>query len=187
MQPIIISNPISLPDEIPIIHQLFDNGLELLHLRKPGYSEADYHSFLSGIYSYYRSRCVLHQFHPIAAEFGINRLHFSEQKRRETTDWNQYSEYVLSTSVHSIEDFNELPDCFEYAFLSPVFPSISKTGYASEKNLLEEVNKRTNFQTELIALGGITNENKQIAMNSGFDNVAMLGAIWDRKINIKKF
>lgn len=180
MKSIIITNPISLPDEIPIINQLLSEGLELLHIRKPDYSEEDYRSLLSCIHSYYRNKFVLHQFHSTAEEFGINRLHFSEQKRIETTDWNQYSEYVLSTSVHSIEDFNDLPDCFEYAFFSPVFPSISKTGYASEKNLLEEVKKRTNFQTKLIALGGITNENKQIATDSGFDNVAILGAIWGK-------
>lgn len=179
MKSIIITNPISLPDEIPIINQLFDNGLELLHLRKPGYSEADYHSFVSCIHSYYRNRCVLHQFHLTAQEFGINRLHFSEKKRKEITDWNQYTDCILSTSVHSIEDFNDLPDCFEYAFLSPVFPSISKVGYVSEKNLFAEVKKRTNFQTKLIALGGITFENEQLTIESGFDNVAMLGAIWN--------
>jgi thiamine-phosphate pyrophosphorylase len=114
----------------------------------------------------------------MAEEFGITRLHFSEQKRKEITDWKPYSGFTLSTSVHSIEDFNALPNCFEYTFLSPVFPSISKAGYVSGKNLLGEVQKRTNFDVKLVALGGITNENKQLATDSGFDGVAMLGAIW---------
>lgn len=184
MQPIIISNPVSLPNEINRINQLFDDGLELLHLRKPGYPEQEYCSLIENIKPGFHKRLVLHQFHSMAEEFGINRLHFSEQKRRETTDWNQYSEYVLSTSVHSIEDFNELPNCFEYAFLSPIFPGISKVGYVSEKNLLEEVKKRTNFHTKLIALGGITFENGQWTIENGFDNVAMLGAIWENDVKI---
>jgi thiamine-phosphate pyrophosphorylase len=120
----------------------------------------------------------LHQFHSMAEEFGINRLHFTSENRKKTSDWEQYSDFILSTSVHSIEEFNELPSCFEYAFLSPVFPSISKVGYFSEKNLFEEVKKRTNFQTKLIALGGITLENGQWTMDNEFDGVAMLGAIW---------
>lgn len=184
MQPIILSNPVSLSNEIQIIHQLLDDGLELLHIRKPDYSEADYRSFLTCIHSYYRNKLVLHQFHSLAKEFGINRLHFTTQKRKETTDWNQYSEFLLSTSIHSIEEFNDLPNCFEYAFLSPVFPSISKVGYVSEKNLFAEVKKRTNFHTKLIALGGITAENGKWTMENGFDGVAMLGAIWESN-NIK--
>jgi thiamine-phosphate pyrophosphorylase len=178
MKPIIITNPVSLPDEIQIIHQLLGDGLEMLHIRKPDYSETDYRSLLSCIHSYYRDKLVLHQFHSMAEEFGINRLHFTSENRKKTSDWEQYSDFILSTSVHSIEEFNELPSCFEYAFLSPVFPSISKVGYFSEKNLFEEVKKRTNFQTKLIALGGITLENGQWTMDNEFDGVAMLGAIW---------
>lgn len=186
MQPIILSNPVSLPNEINRINQLFDDGLELLHLRKPAYTEQEYRSLIENIKSDFHKRLVLHQLHSIAEEFSIHRLHFSEQNRINTTNWNDYSRFVLSTSAHSIEDFNTLPDCFEYAFLSPVFPSISKVGYVSEKNLLEKVKKRTNFHTKLIALGGITFENGQLAIENGFDGVAMLGAIWEKKQNDKE-
>lgn len=177
MKPIIITNPVSLPDEMQIIHQLLDDGL-VFHIRKPDYLESDYRSFLSCFDANYSNKLVLHQFHSMAKEFGINRLHFTSKHRKETTDWKYYSEYILSTSVHSIEEFNELPEYFEYAFLSPVFESISKVGYVSEKNLFTEVKKRTNFRTKLVALGGITSENGQRALENGFDGVAMLGAIW---------
>src|SRR5690606_106340 len=110
------TNPVSLPNELQIIHQLLSDGLELLHIRKPDYSESDFRSLIENISINFLNRLVLHQFHSMAKEFGINRLHFTTQKRAETTDWDQYSEYVLSTSVHSIEDFNDLPNCFEYAF-----------------------------------------------------------------------
>ncbi len=184
MQPIILSHPISLPNEIQIIHELLSDGLELLHIRKPDYSENDFRSLIENIKPGFHKRLVLHQFHSMAEEFGIHRLHFTTQKRERTTDWNQYSEFLLSTSVHSIEEFNDLPNCFEYAFLSPVFLSISKVGYVSEKNLFAEVKKRTNFHTKLIALGGITFENGQLPIENGFDGVAMLGAIWESN-NIK--
>lgn len=187
MQPVILSNPVSSDDEITIIHGLFDAGLELFHVRKPDYTEEEYRSFLACIHLHYRNRLVVHQFHEIAAEFGVNRLHFSEQKRKEITDWSPYSGFIVSASVHSIDDFNALPDCVEYAFLSPVFPSISKPGYVSEVNLPEEVKKRTNTRTQLIALGGITAENRQIALDSGFDNVALLGAIWNSDRAIENY
>lgn len=187
MKPIVITNPVSFGNETEIVNQLFDDGLELLHLRKPDYPEQEYHVFIQHIYPQFRSRLVLHQFHSMAKESGINRLHFSEQKRRETTGWKQYSDFILSTSVHSIKDFNALPECFEYAFLSPVFPSISKTGYVSGRDLLREAKDRTNFNTKLVALGGITSENMQIAIENGFNNVALLGAIWGEETPIERY
>lgn len=187
MTPIIISNPVAVSDEAAIINLLFDEGLELLHIRKPDYTEEEYLSLIRQINSKYRDRIVLHQFHESAQEFGISRLHFPEKKRKEITNWSAYSSFRLSTSVHSIEAFNRLPEQFNYAFLSPVFPSISKEGYSSDVDVMKELHKRTNFNTQLTALGGITQENVQYVMENGFDAVALLGIIWKSADPIKNY
>lgn len=187
MTPIIISSPVFVANETDIINHLFDEGLELFHLRKPDYTEEGYRSLIQQINSKYRDRLVLHQFHELAQAYGINRLHFPETKRMETTKWEICSPFILSTSVHSIEAFNQLPEQFSYAFLSPVFPSISKEGYRSDLDLMKEVHKRTNFHTRLVALGGIMQENIQPVMENGFDAIALLGAIWKSDHPIKNY
>lgn len=187
MTPILISNPVPVSNEAAIINGLFDEGLELLHLRKPDYTEEEYRSLIQQINSKYLDRLVLHQFHELAQASGINRLHFPETKRKETTNWEACSSLTLSTSVHSIEAFNQLPKQFDYAFLSPVFPSISKEGYRSDLDLLKEVHKRTNFNTQLVALGGITQKNIQQVMEKGFDAIALLGTIWNSHHPIKNY
>lgn len=44
---IIITSPIQIANEINTIHALFENGLELLHIRKPDFSETEMKTFVS--------------------------------------------------------------------------------------------------------------------------------------------
>lgn len=192
---IVITNPIPIANEINTIHSLFENGLELLHIRKPNFSDSEMKQFISEIKLEERRRLVLHSHHHLAAIFGINKIHFSESKRKTMqllpgkSPFEKYktNDFHLSTSVHSIEDFNDLNCAFEYAFLSPVFPSISKENYSSKTNLLEAIKNRTNFRTKLIALGGIEPKNTEQTLKKGFDNIASLGSIWNQNNPIKNF
>lgn len=209
---IVISNPIPVENEINLIHSLFDEDLELLHIRKPDFTEAEMKAFLSHIGLEFSSRLVLHQHHQLAEDFGINRIHFSRKERIQCLNnpirpdaSGSNHDRVKSTSVHSIVAFNAVnfgkpfrgfsiervesksTDNFEYAFLSPVYPSISKPGYVSKSKILEKVKERTNFSTKLIALGGISSENVKEALENGFDDVALLGTIWNSSNPIENF
>ena len=198
---IVISNPIKINNEIDIIHSFFEQGLPLFHVRKPDYSEKEMKAYLSDIKIDFRQQLVLHSHHHLATEFRISRIHFTEKERlailnpvvkltRPTK--NTFQKMVkkgihLSTSVHTIEDFNALDNAFDYVFLSPVYPGISKENYSSKTNLLEDVKKRTNYTTQLIALGGIDSKNTADTLKTGFDDVALLGTIWNSANPIENF
>lgn len=192
---IVITNPISIANEISTIHSLFENGLELLHIRKPNFGETEMKQFLSDINHNYRERLVLHSYHCLAEKFNIKRIHISESKRKVTLmlpcklPFDSYIKngFHLSTSAHTIEDFNALKNIFEYAFLSPVYPSISKENYFSKTDMFEAVKNRNNYTTKLIALGGIESKNIKQTLKNGFDNVALLGTIWNRNNPIENF
>lgn len=203
---LLISNPTTVANEINTIHSLFENGLALFHLRKPDFSILEMKAFVNAIGLEFRSQLVLHSHHQLADELGINRLHFTTKDRvrnnpvrvistaTHSTEKNRANpvrvpnpDRVISTATHSIEEFNGLESCFEYAFLSPVYPSISKENYFSEKNLLDEIKKRTNFQTKIIALGGISAANALKTIENGFDDFALLGTIWNSKTPIENF
>jgi thiamine-phosphate pyrophosphorylase len=188
---IVITNPIPITNEINTIQSLFENGLELLHIRKPNFSAIEMKAFLLEIKLEFRQQLVLHSHHQLAPAFGINRLHLSENIRKEICPemlylYNEQGIH-LSTSTHNIESFNDLRIFFEYGFLSPVFPSISKMNYQSDTNLFETIKSRTNFSTQLVALGGISPENISKTMEAGFDNVALLGTIWNNTNPIENF
>ncbi|SEP56271.1 thiamine phosphate synthase [Flavobacterium urocaniciphilum] len=184
---IVISSPTAIINEIEIIQNLFQEGMNLFHIRKPDYSEEEMKNFLSNIDDKFYSKLVLHEQHHLAQEFKINRIHLKEKERIEVSENFQKTISYLSTSVHNINDFNELPSCFNATFLSPVFASISKDNYGKNSNIIESIKCRTNFNTELIALGGIKEDTIKLALDSGFDNVALLGAIWLAENPIQKF
>lgn len=188
---IVITNPTSITNEMEIIHALFQEGLDLLHIRKPEYSDIKLALFIHQIKKEYRNKLVLHSHHQIAEVFGISHLHFSERDRNAAVH-NAYTKpvrlsYTMSTSIHSIENFNMLPVAFEYAFLSPVYSSISKVNYHPKINLKEAIKKRTNYKTKLIALGGIDKGNIKKTVKAGFDDIALLGSIWNSEKPIENF
>jgi thiamine-phosphate pyrophosphorylase len=188
---IVITNPIPITNEIDTIHSLFENGLELLHVRKPDFSEAEMKSFLSEIKSDWRQQLVLHSHYQLATEFGIDRIHFSEKTRTETTEkklknWKEKG-FTLSTSVHKMSDFEELSAVFDYAFFGPVFESISKPNYVSNLDFKKELEQRKKNKRKLVAIGGITFDRIKTALEYGFDDVALLGSIWNSNNPIENF
>ena len=187
---IVITNPFVIANEIRIIDSLFEEGLSLLHIRKPDFSEFEMTQFIHQIKLEFRDRIVLHNYHFLAEDFGINRIHFSKKERNESFDLSaRFSEpcRYKSTSTHSIEDFNSLENDFDYAFLSPVFKSISKEDYHPKTDLFEALKFRTNYKTKVIALGGIDSKNIKETLENGFDDVALLGSIWNNENPIKQF
>jgi thiamine-phosphate pyrophosphorylase len=188
---IVISNPTLIKNEISTINLLFENGMELFHIRKPDFSTAEMKAFLFEIKSDYRHNLVLHSHHQLAVEFGIHRIHFTEKKRNEMSEKNlkKWKEkgFTFSTSIHKMADFKKLSAVFDYAFFGPVFESISKTNYISDIDFEKELKQRNNTKTALIAVGGITSERIKIALKYGFDDVALLGTIWNSNNPIENY
>ncbi|SHF85309.1 thiamine phosphate synthase [Flavobacterium defluvii] len=187
---IVISNPFFIEDEIEMLNSLLEEGLSLLHIRKPDFSELEMAQFINQIKLEFRNKLVLHNHHHLAEDFGIDRFHFSEKERKQNSGFPaRFSKPCRSksTSTHSIEDFNSLENEFDYAFLSPVFKSISKENYYPKKNLFEELKLKTNRQTKIIALGGINSVNIQEVFEKGFDDAALLGSVWKNENPLKQF
>jgi len=181
---IITPEPI-IQNETEIINELFQEGLSLLHIRKPFISSEAMTDFIEKINSEFHSQLVLHSHYELAKHFKISRFHFREIDRRNNLHAS-FTNQIISTSVHKIEDFNELSKEWEYSFISPVFPSISKKGYGENSNVLHEIKKRNNPNVKLIALGGVNEKNIDEVFNKDIDGVALLGAIWesDKSLNI---
>ena len=187
---IVISSPVSIENEANLINQLFDEGLGLFHLRKPDSSEDEIKSLMLNIDATHYSKLVFHQHHYLAKNFGIKRFHYTELNRKQLNEEDALELkkhfFHLSTSIHSLEEYNNLFHCFDYTFLGPVFDSISKKDYKAidVKNEIKIDEKRI---TKLIAIGGITKSNLNEPVNWGFDGVAVLGSIWENENPIKEF
>jgi len=166
--------------------QLLENGLENLHIRKYDLTDMEVIQLINSIPMTFRKALVLHSHHHLANELGINRLHFNSHLR-DNVSKNGFKNYQLTCSVHDISEFNSLGSYWEYALLSPVYPSLSKPGYGLNKSVISQLVDRKNRQVSLVALSGINKENIDNTVQMGFDAVALMGSIWNSENPLKTF
>ena len=171
---IILTSPDPVKDEAIICNSFFANGLDLLHLRKPGAEQAVYEKFIQQIEPRYRNRIVLHDQYQLAEKYQLHGIHLKSGKANEYTN---YPDLIISISCHSVEEIQDLPFRPAYCFLSPIFNSISKEGYKSQFRQLPDLSDCT---VPVIALGGITPETAEQCRPGGFSGVAALGYIWEK-------
>jgi len=181
MQLIVISHPDTVAREAQLINQLFEAGLTCFHLRRPDWDEKRLIDLLRQIDQSFYPYIALHQYHNIAIDFNIKRLHYTE-KHRLATEQDQLilqkeGGFVLSTSIHDITDLSSLTP-FDYTFFGPVFNSISKPGYQSKLTKGFHIDRNT-AQPKVIALGGVEHMNLDKLKHMGFDGAAVLGTIWN--------
>jgi len=178
---ILISNEFVKKNEVDIINEWLSDSDNIFHLRRYHWSEQEVIDFLSLFTPQKRKQIVLNNHHSLAEKHSIVRIHFPEQERLKLSENNlkdlKSKDFILSTSIHTIKDFNLLSPLFDYAFISPIFDSISKENYKAVSFDLNE--KRNNVK--LIALGGITLDNFAKAIEMGFDDVAFLGGVWNNE------
>ena len=179
---IVITSPEKVANESELINQLFAQGLETLHLRKPSWIRPDFEALLKSINPEYKRKVVLHQFHELASKYNVKGLHLREENRKQlsSSELKELSKELrrknltFSSSFHSKEEIILNGNVFDYVFLSPVFDSISKPDYFGSKFSVQGLK----FETKVIALGGINANNIGKTKELGFDGVAVLGAVW---------
>jgi thiamine-phosphate pyrophosphorylase len=127
---------------------------------------------------------IFHVYKPMVSEEEI-------QKYIKKIPLKYHNKIVLHShylKFHSLKELEECKEEFDYAFLSPIFDSISKKNYKAAFNE-QELNYflHNNKGKKIIALGGIDEQTIPKAMELGFAGVAVLGALWMSSDPLKKF
>lgn len=170
--------------EIPILHQLFEAGLECFHLRKPKKNYEEHCAYLNQINPGYHNRIVVHHFHELIDVYNLKGIHFPEQKRRQQLHKLpalKRTGKTISSSFHEIATLAHCPFEFDYHLLSPVFSSISKEGY---KGRAFDVNPIPKY---IIGMGGVTANNLKTFISLGYHGAGVLGSIWNSSSPVENF
>ena len=181
---IVITKPEMFPGEADMVNTLFANGIQRLHLRKPGASEQEMAEWIGRIDLPFRQRIIVHDHHRLLRTMGLGGIHLNarnpeapawfsaeRQKRRSVT---------LSRSCHSLEEIAQWKGVCDYLFLSPIFDSISKGGYTSaftRETLLQAYHDGL-FSKPVYALGGVSADNIRSIYDYGFAGAAVIGSLW---------
>lgn len=186
---ILIAPEKDIPNEIEILNQLFQEGLEYYHFRKPNKNYQEHCDYLNQIDEKYHNRIVVHYFHELVNEYHLKGIHFQEQKRRDCLDTpsdyfvklNNMFGKTISSSFHEPEELEACTFEFDYHLLSPVFSSISKEGYNGRGFDVNHINKT------IVGMGGVTTDNLGEFDKLGFKGVGVLGGIWNSERPIEDF
>ncbi|MCD8445647.1 thiamine phosphate synthase [Tenacibaculum finnmarkense] len=185
---VLISPEKDVANEMQILHQLFEAGLECYHLRKPSKDYQEHIVYLNQIPEKYHNKIVTHYFHELVNEYSLKGIHFQEQKRRDALE--NGSRYFIGlkmigkTMSSSFHEPEELANCdieFDYHLLSPVFSSISKKGYQGRGFDVNNIDKT------IIGMGGITSETISKTLALGFQGIGVLGGVWNSQNAVESF
>ena len=185
---VLISPEKDIKNEIVILNQLFDAGLEFYHLRKPLKNIKEYSDYLNKIEVKYHNRIVVHEFHELINDFNLKGIHFQEQKRRDHIDNpGQYFKNLnmfgktISSSFHELEELENCEFEFDYHLLSPVFSSISKKGYEGKGFNVKNSDKL------IIGMGGVDLSTISDIFKLGFKGIGVLGGVWNTQNPLQSF
>ena len=176
---ILITEPDFIPDEEKFITAFFNEGLEILHLRKPEATALQMHELISKIDEKFHSRIMIHSHYELFETFKIRGVHFTENSKGQIRSYEKV-QCKKSLAVHELSDLKCVDNSIDYVFLSPLFSSVSKAGYSKQWNfesIKAELSEYRNFK--VMALGGITLDNVKQVKELGFDDFALLGSIWE--------
>ncbi|MBR3896795.1 MAG: thiamine phosphate synthase [Bacteroidaceae bacterium] len=178
MKLILITPPTYFVEEDKIITALFEEGLDLLHLRKPDTAPIYAERLLTLIPEQYHKRIVVHGHFYLKDEFKLKGVHLNSRNPHLPGNYKGH----ISRSCHSLEEVKEHKKNCDYVFLSPVFDSISKKDYHANytPEEIRKAHKAGIIDKKVIALGGIDVDNIRQVKSYGFGGAAIMGALWNK-------
>ncbi len=178
MKLIILTTPYFFVEEHQILTALFDEGLDILHLRKPGTEPVYSERLLSLIPEGYRKQIVVHDHFYLKAEYNLKGIHLNSRNAAPPEGYKGQ----MSCSCHSAEEVEAGKKNCDYVFLSPVFDSISKANYKAgfTPDQLRQLSRQRVIDRKVMALGGVSADNAGQLKDYGFGGCVVLGALWSR-------
>ncbi|MGD1845444.1 MAG: thiamine phosphate synthase [Salibacteraceae bacterium] len=186
MKLILVTSPDKFKSEVDTVIELFEKDLELLHLRKPGFSEKRMTEYLRAIPKKYHNRIVIHSHYKLLGKFKLKGIHLSRKERKVSFSnrmklaWIRlrHRNITVSTTFHNLISLTEDQRTFSYVFLSPIFDGISKQSHGGGFNA-DQLKKALRHTTQrVVGMGGINLQRIPYIKETGFYGAALLGSVW---------
>lgn len=177
MKLILMTTPYFFVEEHQIINALFDEGLEILHLRKPETEPVYSERLLTLIDESYRKRIVVHDHFYLKNEYNLKGIHLNQRNLELPPKYKGY----LSCSCRTEQEVTQHKKACDYVFLSPLFDT--STGELTtdlSPSKLRDMARRKVIDRKVMAFGGVGLNNVSSLKDYGFGGVVILGDIWNR-------
>lgn len=177
MKLIVVTAPTFFVEEDKIITALFEEGLDILHLRKPETPAMYSERLLTLIPEKYHKRIITHEHFYLQEEFSLMGIHLNTRNPKEPHDYSGH----ISCTCHSLDEVQNKKHFYDYLFLSPIYNCITKSGVTSgfTAEELRQAGKSKVIDSRVMALGGITPDNILEIKDYGFGGAVVMGDLWN--------
>lgn len=178
MKLVIMTKSTFFVEEDKILEALFDEGMDDLHLFKPGSSPMYSERLLSLLPEEYYRKITVHEHYYLKNEYDLAGIHIDDPKAPLPEGYKG----KYSRTCTSIDDLRTLKKKSQYVFLKNIFNCIE---FPQEKSTfsLDELAKASDdglIDKKVYALGGMSLDNIHIAKELGFGGVVICGDLWNR-------
>ncbi len=173
-----MTQPTFFVEEDKIITSLFDEGLDNLHLYKPGSSPMYSERLLTLLSDDYYNKITVHDNFYLKEEYKLRGIHIDDG----TTPAPQGYKGHISRTCTRLEDLKEIKRNTDYVFLKYIFDSQSEPQQMSSfsETELREASRCGLIDRHVYALGGMNLDNIRMAKDLGFGGVVICGDLWNR-------
>ena len=178
MKLVIMTKSTFFVEEDKILASLFDEGMDNLHLFKPGSSPMYSERLLTLLPEDYYRKITVHDHFYLKQEYDLAGIHLDNPTDQVPDGYKgKYSRTCTDLSM-----LKEMKKKSQYVFLKNIFDCIE---FKEEKssfslNQLESAAKEGLIDKKVYALGGMNLENIKIAKALGFGGVVVCGDLWNR-------
>ena len=165
-------------EEDKILSSLFDEGLDNLHLFKPGSSPMYSERLLTLLPEDYYRKITVHDHFYLKQEYDLAGIHLDNP----TDNLPDGYKGKFSRTCTDLSQLKEMKKISQYVFLKNIFDCIEFKEEKSSFSLqqLELAAGNGLIDKKVYALGGMSLENIKIAKALGFGGVVICGDLWNR-------
>ena len=178
MKLLLLSSPYFFVEEDKILATLFEEGLDILHLRKPDSEPVYCERLLTLLPDKYHQRIVTNDHFYLKEEFGLMGIHLSHRN----PDIPQNYHGITTCTCYSLEELAEAKKKNHYVILKNIYDSTSgsnnMSGYTHQQ--LRDASRQGLIVKHVMAQTGITLENIGEIRDLGFGGAVVCNDIWNR-------
>lgn len=178
MKLILLTSPEFFIEEDKILTSLFEEGLDILHLRKPDSEPVYCERLLSLLPEEYHHKIVAHDHFYLKEEFDLLGIHLSHRHPDAPVNYKGQ----ITRTCYSLQELEQYKSKCPYILLRSVFDSVSEPENKATftKDELMAATRSRLINKNVIAEGGIMLENIDSIKQLGFGGVAIRGDLWGR-------
>lgn len=176
MKLVIMTKPSFFVEEDKILSTLFEEGMDNLHLCKPGASPIYSERLLSLIPEDYYGKIIVHDHYYLKEEYGLGGIHIDNANEAVPKNYRGR----ISRTCKSLDNLKEMKRQSNYIFLGNILDNCSVPTIKANftMNELEQASDSGLIDKKVYAYGGMSLDNAQIAKDFGFGGIVICNDLW---------